>query len=135
MKSLGPSVSNLANDAASGVANIAKTGDGPTVTAGGDMQQVLVTGKRQPRDFRVRLAPQTKAITKIYGEDTETNLLSPLRETRGLMFPFTPTIEWSQSVNYKTTSLVHSNQDVMSYENKSYPQRLMDFVSYRGSWW
>lgn len=117
LKSLGPTVTGMSNAAAESPTAIAKTGDSPTVNADGTMQQVVVTGQRAARDFRVRIAPQTRAINQVYGPNTETNLLTPLRETRGLMFPFTPTIDWNQAVNYKTTSLVHSNQDYQSYEN------------------
>lgn len=86
-------------------------------TSDGQMATVNVTGTRKQKDFRVRIAPQSKAVNQVYGTAGDTNILDPLRDTQGLMFPFTPSIGWSQSVNYKTTSLVHSNQDYYAYEN------------------
>jgi hypothetical protein len=59
-------------------------------------------------DFRVRLAAQTR--TQYNGE-----LLSPLLNTGGLLFPYTPTITVSQEVDYANMQMVHSNMDYYSY--------------------
>jgi hypothetical protein len=115
LKSLGPTVDKLTAGSATSVAAAVQNTDNP-VGSDGSIPQVVVPGTR-PMDFRVRLSPQTLAMDAIYGPNDETNLLTPLRETRGLMFPFTPSIDWSQSVNYKVTSLVDSNQDYSTYEN------------------
>lgn len=68
---------------------------------------------------RLRLRAQTGAENQVYGPSGEGsgNILSILYETNGFLFPFTPTIEWSQSVEYSAVSLVHSNQDYHSYKN------------------
>lgn len=68
-------------------------------------------------DLRIRIAPQLSAIDQIYGPIGPNNILTPLRSTMGMMFPFTPTIDWSQQVEYTSTSLVHSNQDYLTYKN------------------
>lgn len=68
-------------------------------------------------DFRVRIRAQTGQDTKIYGAQGDTNILNPLYETNGLIFPYTPQIEWTQAVNYEPISLTHSNQDYYSYKN------------------
>lgn len=38
-------------------------------------------------------------------------------DTNGMMFPYTPTIEWHQQVRYEELSYVHSNQDYYAYKN------------------
>ena len=58
-------------------------------------------------DFRIRLA---SLDTSIY-----TGILVPLSSTSGLMFPYTPQIAFSQSVNYMDLQLVHSNTDYPAY--------------------
>ena len=87
-----------------------------------EMQSVVITGKRLPKeadapDMRIRIAPQIAALDQVYGPNDESNILTPLRATMGMMFPYTPTIDWAQSVEYTTTSLVHSNQDYLTYKN------------------
>lgn len=80
---------------------------------------VNVTGKRpqNTKDFRVRISPQVDAYDQVYGPLGENNILTPLRATQGLMFPYTPSISWNQSVEYTATSLTHSNQDSYTYKN------------------
>jgi hypothetical protein len=82
-------------------------------------QVIKVTGKRPQgsKDFRVRISPQVDAFDQVYGPLGENNILTPLRSTQGLMFPFTPSIAWSQSVEYTATTLTHSNQDSYTYKN------------------
>ena len=109
IKALGPS--------GPAMPDIAKMSVGGNISNDTQMASVAVVGERRQKDFRVRLSPQPKAVNQVYGPAGETNLLDPLRDTQGLMFPFTPAIGWSQAVNYKQTSLVHSNQDNYSYEN------------------
>lgn len=68
-------------------------------------------------DFRVRLRAQSGAADRVYGTQGSANILSILHETNGMFFPYTPTISWSQAVEYTNTSLVHSNQDYYAYKN------------------
>jgi hypothetical protein len=90
-------------------------------TVSGGMSVVNVPGKLivpgEGKDFRVRISPQTDAIDQIYGPPGPANILTPLRRTMGLMFPYTPSISWNQSVEYTQTSLTHSNQDSYTYKN------------------
>jgi hypothetical protein len=109
IKALGPDVPSIPDFAT------AKAGG--DISTDGKMATVHVVGKGAQKDFRVRLSPQSKAVNQIYGPPGDDNILDPLRDTLGLMFPFTPAIGWSQAVNYKPTSLVHSNQDYQAYEN------------------
>lgn len=60
-------------------------------------------------DIRVRIAPKSQGALPLSGA------LSPLQSTRGLMFPYTPTITWNNPIQYSTINPVHSNQDYHFY--------------------
>jgi len=79
------------------------------------------TSSNNAVDFRVRLRAQgdnPAAKAKVYGPaNNSSNILNILYDTNGMMFPFTPTIQWSQAVEYDTMHFVHSNQDFQSYKN------------------
>lgn len=62
---------------------------------------------------RVRLRPKPNAISQVYG--TGGGLLEPLRATNGMIFPYQPTITYSQDVNYTTIDMVHTNQEFYAY--------------------
>jgi hypothetical protein len=58
--------------------------------------------------------------TQVYGpmdESGTSNVLGILHSTNGMLFPYTPSIEWGQSVDYTSTSLTHSNQDFHTYKS------------------
>jgi hypothetical protein len=62
-----------------------------------------------PPDFRARLGA-------LHPEDVyKTGLLHRLAATGGVLFPYTPTIAFSQAVNYTDLQLVHSNSDYPAY--------------------
>jgi len=63
---------------------------------------------------RVRLRPKPAAAMQVYGSN---GLLQPLRNTNGMIWPYQPTITWSQAVNYSPMELVHTNQDIQAYVN------------------
>jgi len=69
------------------------------------------------KDRRVRLSPKPGAVNAILGQDVPGNILQPLFQTSGLMFPYTPIIQESTSVNYEMYELVHSNQPIASFKN------------------
>lgn len=50
------------------------------------------------------------------------NILTPLSQTDGLVFPYTPIISYSQAVNYNSYDPVHSNQEHLAYVRTSAPQ-------------
>lgn len=66
-------------------------------------------------DFRLRLRAITGQEARIYGANTPQNILAPLYVTNGLLFPYTPTIGYSQAVEYQSNAPVHSNSDFLSY--------------------
>jgi hypothetical protein len=71
-------------------------------------------------DLRVRLRAQSGQEHQVYGRPgtpNDPNILSILHSTQGVLFPYTPSIEWSQAVEYSQLSLTHANQDFVSYKN------------------
>lgn len=76
------------------------------------------------QDFRARLSPKrigTNAKTgersksDILGEDTPSNILYPLIQTRGVIFPFTPTVTTGNVAEYDASSFIHSNYGFNAY--------------------
>jgi hypothetical protein len=65
-------------------------------------------------DARVRLKALNPA--EVYGPNQPSNLLSILYETGGMLFPYTPSINFSQTVNYQSVDLVHTNGSVAAYQ-------------------
>lgn len=64
-------------------------------------------------DRRIRLTPKA-TINDVFG----TNLfgpMAPLRETNGILFPYTPEIAISQAPDYQSLGLTHTNQDWYYY--------------------
>ena len=68
-------------------------------------------------DSRVRIRPFNSDIVRnqVYGPEDPTNLLHILRDTNGLMFPYTPSISISQATEYRSVDLVHSIGDIAAY--------------------
>ena len=48
-------------------------------------------------------------------------IMAPLAQTNGLVFPFTPTIDVNQSVDYSSYDAVHTNQEFMAYTRTKAP--------------
>jgi hypothetical protein len=67
-----------------------------------------------PADQRVRLRPKI-GISNIAG--AKGTIMYPLVLTNGLMFQYTPTIEWTQQVKYSSQETTHANQDFRAYVN------------------
>ena len=60
---------------------------------------------------RVRLRAKPGSTDMVYG----TGIMSPLLTTKGVVFPYQPTITYQQDVTYTPMELVHTNQDFQSY--------------------
>jgi hypothetical protein len=72
-------------------------------------------------DTRVRLRAMLGQEEQVYGPAGDPdNLLSILHPggegTNGLLFPYTPSIAFSQGVNYKDLDMVHTNGDIAAYQ-------------------
>lgn len=61
-------------------------------------------------DFRMRLKAQNPST---YGN----GIMGVLRETNGMLFPYTPSVQVSQDVNYSSLEMTHANTDYYSYKN------------------
>jgi hypothetical protein len=64
---------------------------------------------------RIRLAP---GANYLYNDPSNT-LLSPLRASNGVIFPYTPTIQTSFNANYDKYDLTHSNYRGYFYKNST----------------
>ena len=107
-------VAGLAREVAQGlVGEIARTIASPTQQA----------QEPSENDWRVRLslAPSSNYL---YNAPSETgsdskNILAPLKETDGVIFPYTPTINISYNASYNDADIVHSNYKIYQYKNSS----------------
>ena len=61
-------------------------------------------------DWRARLQPKDiNSAGTILGPESSDNLLYPLYSTRGVLFPYTPSITTGAVTEYDPTSFIHSN--------------------------
>ncbi len=73
-------------------------------------------------DFRARLQPKTSAAAlDILGPRVNTNLLYPLYQTNGVLFPYTPSVTTGNVAEYDPTAFIHSNYGYNAYV-RSYPK-------------
>ena len=76
-----------------------------------------VANFQQREDWRVRLSLASNA-TYLY-KDTTNALLKPLRDTDGIIFPYTPSISVQYMANYDQSVLTHSNYKIFQYTGSS----------------
>jgi len=69
-------------------------------------------------DWRVRLSLAPGA-TYLYKAPGDVGILAPLKETNGVIFPYTPTISVNYAANYDAASLVHTNYKMFQYSGSS----------------
>ncbi len=126
-------VKNLANSAedvisstlGSGISTVSSAISNPLSIIGGNspisksgLSTETSTISGNTKDIRVRLKAQDeRQARQVYGPNEQNNILNILYETNGLLFPYTPVIDWSQEVEYAVMSLTHANQDFYSYKN------------------
>jgi hypothetical protein len=69
------------------------------------------------KDWRVKLylAPSSNYLYN----DTKNKLLSPLKKTEGIIFPYTPAIQVSYNAHYDPFDVTHSNYKLYAYKNSS----------------
>ena len=60
-------------------------------------------------------------LSYILGDDTSKLLYTHFKDTGGLVFPYTPDIEFQHTVNYEETDILHSNLAVQHYKNTPPP--------------
>ena len=73
---------------------------------------------KSPGDWRVRLSLAPGA-NYLYKSTSPPGILLPLRETDGVIFPYTPNIQVSYAAHYDPAELTHSNYKIFQYKNSS----------------
>lgn len=68
-------------------------------------------------DWRVRL--QLAPGPKYLYNSPNPGILAPLRDTQGVLFPYTPSISVSYAANYDSNELTHSNYKIYQYRSSS----------------
>lgn len=67
-------------------------------------------------DWRIRISVQPSIATQFYYGSANNALLLPLRETNGVVFPYTPQIQVTHTARYNSQTLTHSNYASYFYE-------------------
>ena len=101
----------LENALGGGAASILKSLLGGPSSQPSLSNAVAAKVKGANNDWRVRLSLPTN-IEGLGGD-----ILNPLKETNGLVFPYTPTILIQHSANYDAMQPTHSNYPFPSYQN------------------
>src|ERR1017187_8693515 len=73
------------------------------------------------QDQRARLQPKSLDNNEVLGPRNPQNILFPLWSTRGVLFPYTPSVATGNVVEYDPTSFIHSNYGYNAYV-RSYPK-------------
>lgn len=68
-------------------------------------------------DRRARISAKPGAVSTVYGPRESINLLQPLYETGGLLFPYTPNINDSATVQYDHYDPIHTNQPFAAFKS------------------
>jgi hypothetical protein len=69
--------------------------------------------------MRARLGPSPQALKQILGSPAKSNILRPLWETNGILFPYTPTITFGAIANYNNFHFTHSNYQYHNFQNSA----------------
>lgn len=83
----------------------------PQVDAAPVEDEIVVIGR--PRDNRIRISPKEGQRDEIFGD--ENSILYMLRETDGVFFPYTPTIDFSHRAEYSSMAPTHANTSYYTY--------------------
>ena len=74
----------------------------------------------QKQDWRVRLQLAPKADGYLYKvAKGQAGILTPLQETDGIVFPYTPTVAVNYAASYEAADIAHSNYKIYSYKSSS----------------
>jgi len=68
-------------------------------------------------DWRVKLTLADSAY--FFYMDPEPGILAPLKETKGVIFPYTPSINMSYAANYDPIDITHNNYKIFQYKNSN----------------
>ena len=108
-------VNGLINNAVGGVAQSLFGGALSGFTGGAGQSLIGQLARAQDASNRVvSLRPKDKAVATVLGN--KSGLMAPLYNTnKGMIWPYTPTINYNHNVNYESVSTVHANQDFHIY--------------------
>lgn len=79
----------------------------------------------EPKDWRVRISlAKGSNYLYNYGDAAlrDAGILEPLRDTGGVIFPYTPSISVSYNAKYDTQTITHSNYNIHNYTGSSVDQ-------------
>lgn len=71
------------------------------------------------KDWRVRLSLSEDPSVNYLYKSNDPGILSPLKATDGVLFPYTPQINVTYAANYSPTEIVHSNYKQYQYSSSS----------------
>lgn len=77
--------------------------------------KISYSGTTEQEDWRVRLSLAENADI-LYRSSNAGDILSPLIETNGIIFPYTPAIEVVNMASYGESPVTHTNYSFYSYE-------------------
>lgn len=74
-------------------------------------------------DYRARLSPKTMGggVSEVLGPNSQDNILFPLWATKGVLFPYTPSLTTGNTVEYDPSAFIHTNYGYNAYV-RSYPK-------------
>lgn len=73
-------------------------------------------------DHRAKLTTLSRdpdVLDRIFGPDDSSNILAPLRRSRGLVFPYRPNVVFGGSANYGDYSFPHTNYSYGYWQNST----------------
>lgn len=68
---------------------------------------------------RARLGPSRPAMENVLGPNQRDNILQPLWSTKGMIWPYTPTVSFGGVANYGNWHFTHSNFQLWQYQNSA----------------
>ena len=79
--------------------------------------EYLFTMANHTTTKRARLGPTRASTINVLGANTCSNLLQPLHETKGMIWPYTPNVTFGGMANYNSFDFVHSNYQYWNFRN------------------
>lgn len=112
-------IAGLSPDQVQSLASTAAAAEAYTLKLAAQAQQVREAQSKEVNngDWRLRLSLAPGA-DYLYNA-TPSGILAPLKNTSGVIFPYTPRISTSYNANYTPTDLTHSNYKNYFYQNSN----------------
>lgn len=87
------------------------------------MSQVDYRARLQPKSFNTSKDNNGVATNDVLGPEESSNILFPLWSTRGVLFPYTPSISTGSTAEYEQSTFIHTNYSYNAYV-RSYPKSI-----------